>query len=104
MSSAYWQTRRQAEHFGNGRTLTQRVADYIATWEARCYSAGIPDETLAKLARANRVPSYRAIAIAILRNDHQLHSLGFAERPNALVTELLRQRAAQESPQTSLWT
>ena len=38
---------------------------------------GIPDDVPAGLARSGRVPCYKQIAIAILRNDFTLKSLGF---------------------------
>ena len=49
----------------------------MKVWEARCYSGGIPDEVPPKLANSGRVPNYKQIAIAILRNDFVLKSLGF---------------------------
>ena len=36
-----------------------------------------------------RAPSYKAIALAILRNDHNLHALGFSERNSATVDLLV---------------
>ena len=36
-------------------------------WERRCYSNGIPDEAPKEI--DDRVPSYKRIAIAILKND-----------------------------------
>ncbi len=36
-------------------------------WERRCYSKGIPDEAPKEI--DDKVPSYRKIAIAILKND-----------------------------------
>jgi len=36
-----------------------------------------------------RAPSYKAIALAVLRNDHNLHSLGFTERSSATVDILI---------------
>lgn len=50
---------------------------YIKTWENRCYSNGIPDEIPVKLANSGRVPSYKMIAISILKNDLTLKGLGF---------------------------
>ena len=50
---------------------------YIQTWETRCYSRGIPDEVPEKLAKTNRAPSYKQIAMTILQNDHALKGLGF---------------------------
>jgi len=36
-----------------------------------------------------RAPCYQAIALAILRNDHNLYALGFSERGSALVSNLV---------------
>jgi len=44
-------------------------------WEKRCYKDGIPDEAPFQL--ADKVPSYKRICIAILKNDMNLTSLGF---------------------------
>lgn len=41
------------------------------------YPDGIPDVIPDELMRLNLAPSYKAIAIAILKNDHPLKSLGF---------------------------
>ncbi len=49
-------------------------------WEKRCYFNGIPDDILPKLIDSGRVPSYKAIALAILKNDNQLLSLGFIQK------------------------
>lgn len=53
------------------------IEDYIAMWEKRCYSDGIPDEVPTRIAQLNKAPSYKKICIAILNNDHCLKSLGF---------------------------
>lgn len=41
------------------------------------YSEGIPDEADPKLEGLNKVPSYRMICKAILKNDVALTSLGY---------------------------
>lgn len=46
-------------------------------WEGRCYSDGIPDEVSDRLMESMRVPSYKAIALAVLDNDLSLYGLGF---------------------------
>lgn len=56
--------------------MKKAIIEYISRWEARCYSEGIPDEAPLELERRNLVPSYRRIAIAILKNDVSLKSLG----------------------------
>ncbi len=50
------------------------------TWTERCYSDGIPDEIPEQLSKSLRVPSYKTIAMAILRNDLNFHSLGFDQK------------------------
>lgn len=107
MSSGYWQTERQRDLLPSGKLVTERVNQYIKTWEKRCYSGGIPDDAPKRLRAANRVPSYRAIAVAILSNDHQLTSLGFQARQSVILDTLLelRREGAQkaDSTQRDLW-
>ena len=79
MSSGYWRTGKQIEQLKNGNTTTENVTHYLKTWTDRCYSE-IPDEVPDKISKANRAPSYKAIAIAILKNDSSLKSLGFEGR------------------------
>ena len=80
MSNNYWQIKKQSEQFNYGETVTSKVTAYVATWESRCYPDGIPDEVSDKLANSGRVPSYKAIALAILKNDLNFGSLGFQGR------------------------
>jgi predicted phosphoadenosine phosphosulfate sulfurtransferase len=52
----------------------------------------------------NRVPSFRAIAVAILSNDHQLSSLGFQSRESAVLDAVLElRRQGKRQPQRDLW-
>ena len=76
MSSNYWRTNKQIDTLKNGNTTTESVMKYLATWKERCYE-DIPDEVPEKIAKINRAPSYKAIAMAILKNDSALKSLGF---------------------------
>ena len=102
MSSGYWQTRRQRGQYANGLTLTQKIEAYCGTWEQRCYDGGIPDEVPRKLQVASRAPSYRAIAMCILKNDLHLRGLGFDAGESELCTELRRELARTQSPQLSM--
>ena len=70
-------------------------------WENRCYFDGIPDEVPHKLAASGRVPSYKAIALAILRNDWRSIGFGFAE--NDQTRYLMQKRKSQNSGQTDLF-
>ncbi len=54
-----------------------KVAQYIRSWRTKGYANDIPDDVPSVLASMQLAPSYRAIAIAILRNDASLQSLGF---------------------------
>jgi predicted phosphoadenosine phosphosulfate sulfurtransferase len=59
-------------------TLRKRIENYIKDWENKCYSTGIPDEAPAEI--SHLIPSYKRIAIAILKNDNSLKSLGFTPK------------------------
>lgn len=89
MSNGYWQTERQRDLLPSGKLITERVAQYLKTWENRCYSNGIPEEVPKGLQSSNRAPSYKAIAVAILSNDHQLLSLGFVSRKSAVIDAII---------------
>lgn len=103
MSSAYWQTVRQSEQFSSGNTATQKVSDYVRTWKSRCYEKDIPDQVSAKLMKSNRAPSYQAIALAILNNDHGFRSLGFSQNESDLSHSLIRTKAEKLSGQKSMF-
>lgn len=51
-----------------------------------------------------RAPSWKAVALAILRNDHNLHSLGFQTKETELSINLYRSSASSEVHQTKLFT
>lgn len=79
MSSSFWQMQRQRELLPPGQTVTKRICDYVERWESRCYSkeqGGIPEEAPSALVTQGRVPCWRGLALAILKNDHTLKSLG----------------------------
>lgn len=57
--------------------MKEKILEYIKTWEKRCYFDGIPDEAPYELEVRNKVPSYRKICIAIMKNDVQLKTLGY---------------------------
>ena len=74
----------------------------MTTWEERCYSDGIPDEIPEGLSKSLRAPSYKAIAIAILKNDLPLKSLGFSGTHSEWYDALKREKREQESAQIKL--
>ena len=71
-------------------TFEQKVRRSARVWEARGYPGGIPDEADAYLESWDKVPSYRRICLAILRNDMTLKTLGFAQSKCAAYMELKR--------------
>lgn len=54
--------------------MNGKITAYINKWQSRCYPE-LPDESPDDI--FDQVPSYQRIALAILRNDHSLKSLGF---------------------------
>jgi predicted phosphoadenosine phosphosulfate sulfurtransferase len=60
--------------------MKEKIQAYIEEWESRCYFNGIPDEAPHELEIRNKVPSYRKICIAILKNDCALKTLGFTPK------------------------
>lgn len=53
--------------------MTGKINNYIDKWKQRCYE-DLPDESPEDI--FDMVPSYQRIAIAILKNDHCLKTLG----------------------------
>lgn len=66
----------------NAAGTIQRINHYIENWMECGYEEGIPDEVPIKLMRELLAPSYKAICLAILKNDLLLKSLGFGARPS----------------------
>jgi predicted phosphoadenosine phosphosulfate sulfurtransferase len=54
------------------------------------------------LEKSGRAPSYKKIAMAILKNDLNFHSLGFARDESDLSKNLLRQKKDYDIGQQSL--
>jgi predicted phosphoadenosine phosphosulfate sulfurtransferase len=75
--------------------MKTKIGSYIKTWENRCYSSGIPDEAPKRLEQLNKVPSYRMIVLAILRNDYPLKTLGFEPTKSKYYHELKRIEISQ---------
>lgn len=87
--------------------MKTKVQNYISDWEIKCYKEGIPDEAPLRLEQLNKVPSYRRIVKAILKNDIHLESLGFSRPFNQTYSdikkeELIRRGVIKESKQLKL--
>jgi len=87
--------------------MKAKILNYIKVWEKRCYSNGIPDEAPDRLEYLNKVPSYRKIAIAIIKNDYSLETLGFSKNKSYIYSqikynELLERGVIKKSKQLKL--
>lgn len=87
--------------------MKAKIKKYIQDWEKCCYSNGIPDEADRRLEKLNKVPSYRKICIAIMKNDYALESLGFnkikcASYHHFKRIELIERGVIKESKQLKL--
>lgn len=68
----------------------------------RCYFDGIPDEVTDKLMASMKVPSYKAIALAILNNDVAMRTLGFDGKVTGWYYVLKEQSSAKDTTQLLL--
>ena len=80
MSSGHWRIDEQLLQLGHGKKTTARVTAYVEMWRKRCYFDDIPDQVPDLLQASNRAPSWRKIAICLLKNDMRLRGLGFTEK------------------------
>lgn len=71
-------------------SFERKIHDYISKWEKRGYSEGLPDEADPVLEHLVKAPSYRAICMAIMKNDKQLATLGYS-RPKTYIYMTLKQ-------------
>jgi predicted phosphoadenosine phosphosulfate sulfurtransferase len=73
----------------------------------KCYEHGIPDEVPHKLTFSGRAPSYKAIAICILGNDHRLSRLGLSRSETktglAIEAQLKAFKESEKSGQEQLF-
>lgn len=78
--------------YGNepDRRMFRRIVSYIKTWKSRGYESGIPDEVPDVLRKLNKAPSYKAVALAILKQDYPLKSLGMVPKVSRFYSELKR--------------
>jgi predicted phosphoadenosine phosphosulfate sulfurtransferase len=68
-------------------------------WENRCYNDGIPDRVPKKVMASNRAPSWKAVAIAILKNDHNLLSLGYSPPKSSFADKIKAEKRHSDSNQ-----
>lgn len=61
-------------------TVKKKIEDFINSWKVKGYPEDIPDELPERIVTSGYAPSYKAICVAILKNDHSLQSLGFSPK------------------------
>lgn len=87
--------------------MHHKICRYVDMWLERGYAEGIPDEVPHELMVLQLAPSYKAICMAILRNDHPLKSLGFSPDESPWYSELKRveiaARPGNQVPQKDLF-
>lgn len=66
----------------------RRLKLYIEQWQRRGYADGIPEEVPPGVEEF--APSWKAVAVALLKNDMNLTSLGFSPPKSKWYTELKR--------------
>lgn len=69
--------------------LKRKIDAWIRSWSRKGYPGGIPDEAPILLEEAGRVPSYRMICKAIMKNDVCLLTLG-GNRPKCEIYTALK--------------
>ena len=75
--------------------MRKKVKDYIQKWTTTVYLNDLPDEAPKRLEALNKVPSYRQICIAILKNDKHLKTLGL-NQPTSKVYSQLKRKELEE--------
>ena len=85
--------------------MKQKIQKYISDWQKKCYKDGIPDQAPLRLEQLDKVPSYRILVKAILKNDVTLKSLGFIEKKCNMYHHLKRVELENRNPtkQTKLF-
>ena len=73
--------------------VRSKIKDYVQTWEQRCYSNGLPDEVPLEI--SDKAPSWKAIAICLLKNDLHLHGIGF-NKPKSEYYNILKRKELLE--------
>lgn len=73
----------------------QKIEAWIRSWKTRGYQDGLPDEAPETLESLCRVPSWRMVCLAIIKNDHALATLGYGRPRCQLYDDLKRVEIAR---------
>jgi len=83
--------------------MQKKVKDYIKKWTTTVYLNDIPDEAPRRLEELNKVPSYRQICIAILKNDKHLKTLGQSQPISKVYSQLKRKELEERGVIPKQW-
>lgn len=81
--------------------MHSKIKKYIKTWKRRGYAPDIPDSVPESLLKLQLAPSYKAICLAILKNDHSMKSLGFTPKKSKWYNKLKRIELTNRSKNVS---
>jgi predicted phosphoadenosine phosphosulfate sulfurtransferase len=77
--------------------MKDKIQKYVSKWEKRCYTNGIPDEAPLRLDQLNKVPSYKSMVRAIMKNDTTLKTIGVTQNKCNSYHELKRIELAKRN-------
>jgi predicted phosphoadenosine phosphosulfate sulfurtransferase len=83
--------------------MQKKVRDYIKKWTTTVYLNDLPDEAPRRLEELNKVPSYRQICIAILKNDKHLKTLGQSQPISKVYSQLKRKELEERGVIPKQW-
>lgn len=77
--------------------MKKGVSTYINKWKKKGYSKDIPDEVPNRIDKLNLAPSYKKIALAILKNDVSLKTLGFSQKYSEVYDSIKKEEIKQRN-------
>lgn len=83
--------------------LKRKIGQYVSSWKRKGYPGGIPDEAPSRLEDLNKVPSYRLVCLAIMKNDKTLASLGFSRCQCQVYMDLKREELRLRGEKIGPW-
>jgi len=83
--------------------MRKKVKEYIKKWTTTVYLNDLPDEAPRRLEELNKVPSYRQICIAILKNDKHLKTLGQSQPVSKVYSQLKRKELEERGVIPKQW-
>jgi predicted phosphoadenosine phosphosulfate sulfurtransferase len=83
--------------------MRKKVKEYIKKWTTTVYLNDLPDEAPRRLEELHKVPSYRQICIAILKNDKHLKTLGQSQPVSKVYSQLKRKELEERGVIPKQW-